>query len=343
MKILLPFFDDSSLFFALRMRDLIIDEVEIIDLIFLTHDEIKLSERQIQENLKGLPFLQHGFLKDFLDKNSDYDAVITAKVTRDLFLYKKRRFKKSLNTKIIVFQPGLEFTPQQGIKVRKYFDVLFLNNQEDCKYYHDNLPKSRNISIYQGHPYFIKPEAWLPLDNKKDVVFFAQAISPLSYNGRLHILNMLNTLAKLHPERKIILKLRHLPEENKKHPHKEKFSYPDLLADLDHPQQDNFILSAASMQEVLANAGFSITCTSTAAMDSISAGIPTAIYLDYVENYYDKYSFLMKSLFIGSNVILSLKDILELKFDYPDKDWLEENIVSREELIKRIKHAIKEE
>ena len=56
----------------------------------------------------------------------------------------------------------------------------------------------------------------------KNIYFLAQAIVPLSLKGRLHILNMLIKIAEKFKTKNIIIKLRHLEDENSNHMHKEK-------------------------------------------------------------------------------------------------------------------------
>jgi hypothetical protein len=71
-------------------------------------------------------------------------------------------------------------------------------------------------------------------------------------------------IARAHPDRRVWIKLRHLPGENAGHLHKEEFDYPSLLPDLPGGAPANLDVTAISMAESLQRAGVGITCTSTA-------------------------------------------------------------------------------
>lgn len=156
--------------------------------------------------------------------------------------------------------------------------------------------------------------------------------------GRQHIVDLLVTLAETYPEREVYIKLRHLPSENNGHVHREMFPYSDLLP-LNTPS--NLKVLAGSMQESISLAGIAITCTSTAAVETISAGIPTCIYTKYVDYLLDPLSASMARLFQDSGLVADLTDLLELKVNTPNRRWLDANFRGPElfdEMIEAIKN-----
>lgn len=325
MKILLPFYDDSTLLFAAKMKEQLSLAGSSCSTYYMAHtrDAADISERQMKINLEKGPDILADERVISADSVAGYDAVIVCKVTKELrALVDESKYMAGNNRPcFIAFQPGLEFTPEKGIHNRRNFDVLFLNNQDDVDKHGASVGGQRRTQVGWGHPYFMKPTRLLD-DAGGEIYFFAQAISPKSYNGRLHVAEVLKAIALANPERKLVVKLRHLPTENTVHVHKEEYNYPDLFEDLwDVP--DNIEFSACSMKEALSRASIAITCTSTAAMDSISAGIPTIVYVDYVENYKDRMATQMRRIFSESGLVLPLKSVLYLDSVKPKKSWLE--------------------
>ena len=329
MKILLPFYDDTSLFFVARMKELLKGkDIECISYYFKNgrQEFDRISQRQMEAILPGGPDLIATSNELLSGEIEDYDAVITCKVTAELrklvddSSYMMRRNRPYF----VAFQPGLEFTPTVGVRNRKNFDIIFLNNEKDFVEFEPSLRRrDRPNYISWGHPYFLMPKS-LKEDTGGDVYFFAQAVSPNTYNGRMHMAESLRAIAIANPNRKIIIKLRNLPSENLNHVHKEDKSYMELFEDL-WGQPSNIVFSTCTMKEALEKSSIVITCTSTAAMDAVSAGIPTMVYTDYVEHYLDPKAKNMYKLFSESGIVTSLRSLLELDYQRPRKSWLKRN------------------
>ncbi len=292
------------------------------DLFLLTTDN-KLSQRQLRSLVGSTPVTSAPSAKKFTEEH-DYDAVIVAKAPKDII--SALELAPYINSKnrpcYVAFQPGLEFTPERGFANRKNFDAIFMANKLHAKIYKEKRQHSHQYISF-GHPYFLFPnknkEASRP---GKDIIFFAQAISPSTEMSRLHILRVLNAIARRNPSRQVVIKLRHLPSENANHAHRERYPYPILAQKHPIDLAPNLEFVVGTMEDALRRAAFCVTCTSTAAMDSISAGIPTAVYLDYVQNYLDDHAAAMQSEFSSSRLITSLPDLLNLQFRAPDTDWM---------------------
>ena len=89
------------------------------------------------------------------------------------------------------------------------------------------------------------------------------------------------------------------------------------------PLPANLLLTDITMEEALETAALGITCTSTAAMDVLRAGLPCMVYLDFVDAYRDGLVEPMRGLFEGSNLITSTQDVLALNHHTPDPAWME--------------------
>nr|WP_319486584.1 DUF6716 putative glycosyltransferase [uncultured Cohaesibacter sp.] len=328
MKIAIPFYDDSTLFFASKMKALLKDtEAHCITHYVVNGRHSGVSDRQMKIYLPDGPdYILDATTEISAKFYADYSAALFCRVPREYQpLLKNKAYMKSKDRPLFVaFQPGLEFTPEKGFKNRQEFDVIYMNSREQIKQFEKKRRSGQYFSW--GHPFFMLPDTYNP-SSKAAVYFFAQSVSPNSYNARLHVLETMRAIAIAHPERKVVIKLRHLSDENQHHVNVEEFSYTELSENLkDIPA--NLEFSACSMEAALSDAAYAITCTSTAAMDAICAGVPTMIYLDYVENYKDSMVESMQQLFDRSGLIAPLGSILRLEAKKPNNSWLQNHFRS---------------
>ena len=239
-------------------------------------------------------------------------------------MVKRRHVKMSARRPVVIsFQGGLDFTPERGFDNRRHADAVFLVPARDVETYRA-FAEAKQFDwqhVDFGHPTFTRMPAKTSGQGRRDVFFFAQAISPRTRRARQHVLDMLCVIARRDPSRDVYIKLRHLPGENEAHLHREKFSYASLLEQMRDPPA-NLKLTACPMPEAIAQAGLGITCTSTAAIDLIREGIPTQVYLDYVENYFDPLVGPMRKLFEGSDTIANLQELLDGTVRPPADDWM---------------------
>ncbi|GAA2055909.1 hypothetical protein GCM10009757_33270 [Streptomyces cheonanensis] len=110
------------------------------------------------------------------------------------------------------------------------------------------------------------------------VTFAVQPSVPGTRAARLGMLEKLARHARLHPDREVLIKLRNRPGEAVTHT--ERHSYQSLYDELPDPPA-NLTLVYGDMGEVLDRTDLLVTVSSTAAMESIHRGIPTAILTDY--------------------------------------------------------------
>jgi len=343
LKALLPFNDDSTLFFVRRMAEVLEGSGIEAETAWLAQGS-DISPRQLRKALPDGP--------DILMRNdafkkvkvlAEYDMILTSRLFPPLRDMLRNAFIRHRGDRpaVISFQGGLDFDATRGFFNRRYTDAVFVVPASDIDLYHETV-EVQGIAGSQfvafGHPTFLKPDI-VPSENNRDIYFFAQAISPKTYRSRLYMTKVLVALARAYPDRDIWLKLRHLPNENTSHLHREKYPYPDLVEALGAEDLTNLKMTADPMDEVLPKVGIGITCTSTAAIDLIRAGVPTMIYLDFIENYLDPLVEPMRALFDTSGLIVPLENILNLDPQPATEEWLDGMFCARTQLVEQIYEA----
>ncbi|MFE2532859.1 DUF6716 putative glycosyltransferase [Streptomyces sp. NPDC059371] len=124
-----------------------------------------------------------------------------------------------------------------------------------------------------GEPYAPSPERPFTL------TFAVQPSVPKGRVSRLKLLERAATHARRHPDRLVLMKLRSLPGEHTTHV--EADPYQLLIERMTGPVPDNLRLVYGNMGEVLDRTDLLVTVSSTAALESMHRGIPTAILTDF--------------------------------------------------------------
>ena len=340
-RLLLLFCDDSTLIFCSRLAGLLIEADRRAQITFAAYaPESALSDRQLRQYLpKGdYEILDTAGLKSAL-MDGQYDAILTSRVFRSLdrMLSDPLYRQKAGRARVVSFLGGLDFSPGRGMRNRRHCDVVYLFPRAICKSFRKSYvqPATEGMAEWPavgfGHPAFLMPKSppAATLNPAGDIYFFAQALSPSTARARMHMLAVMAAIARRNPDRNVWIKLRHLPDENTRHLHREQHDYPGLAAArTDLPP--NLRLTARTMAQALSNASLGITCTSTAAIDLVREGVPAMVHLDYPDTALDPLVGPMRRLFTGSNLIKPLEDILNLRFDAPDPDWLADIFCARE-------------
>lgn len=342
MRFLLPFMNDSTLIFAATMREkLALRGHEAVTAHFTENEAPDVSERQLSLLLPDGPDLEIEPCFFNEDSLSDFDAVITSMPSRFIrerlnnIDYRRSRQRPAY----IAFYAGLDFTPEKGFANRRFYDAIFFTQRGHIDLFSKKFGISPNQRLSFGHPYFMRAE--VPHVPRKNIVFFTQAVSPPTLPARRFIVDMLATLAERYPEFSVEIKLRHLPGENTRHKHVEDFPYPWIIERHFQDLPNNVIISDRSTLEALSNAAYAITCTSTAAMDAIAAGVPTFVYLDYPENYLDPLVMAMRKEFSKSGLIARVQDIMLLDASKPDETWVDDRFRGAD-LFEEIELAVSE-
>jgi putative glycosyltransferase DUF6716 len=166
-----------------------------------------------------------------------------------------------------------------GLLLRAGADVVLANSADDAR-------RFREVYEGVGHPAgcvvetalpFLGGESYRPDEGRPFTVTFAvQPSVPDSRADRLHLLRRAVGHARLHPRRDVLVKLRSKPGEHTTHI--EEQPYQKLVPALAPPA--NLRLVYGAMAEVLDRTDLLVTVSSTAALESLHRGIPTAILTD---------------------------------------------------------------
>ncbi|WP_326597165.1 DUF6716 putative glycosyltransferase [Streptomyces sp. NBC_01803] len=172
-----------------------------------------------------------------------------------------------------------------GLLLRVGSDILLANGPDDATRFRD---------IYRGigaDPFSVV-EAALPFlggrrydpsavgrgDRPFTVCFAVQPTVPASRAARAGLLDKLQRHARRFPDREVLLKLR--VREGETTSRIERFPYQELYDELPDPPP-NLKVAHGDMGQVLDRTDLLVTVSSTAALEAVHRGIPTAILTDY--------------------------------------------------------------
>ena len=207
----------------------------------------------------------------------------------------------------------------EGVLMRGGSDIVLANSPADARNFRQ---------IYRD--YGADPEAVvegsLPFltaltrvsDHPFTVTFAAQPSVPETRAERRYVIDRLAEHARRHPEREVLLKLRTMPGERVTHP--EPYSYATMFAKRSGEWPPNFTLAGGPMADVLARTDLLVTVSSTAAIESIGAGIPTAILTDFGVR-----EQLGTSYYAGSGCLASFADLDDGLAPVADPGWAGEH------------------
>ncbi|MGW2667398.1 DUF6716 putative glycosyltransferase [Streptomyces sp. NPDC001272] len=168
-----------------------------------------------------------------------------------------------------------------GLLLRHGADVVLANSRHDAE---------RFRAVYEGagaDPRAVTETALPFLDGARyggaegrtrRVVFAVQPSVPESRADRLYLLGRAAGHARLHPDREVLVKLRSRPGEHTTH--LEEHPYQRLAGHLPGGLPANCRLVYGHMGEVLDDTDLLVTVSSTAALESLHRGIPTAVLTD---------------------------------------------------------------
>lgn len=155
------------------------------------------------------------------------------------------------------------------------------------------------------------------------VVFAAQPSVPESRADRTYLLRRAVEHARKHPDREVLIKLRSKPGEHTTHI--EELPYQKLAAKAPGPLPANCRLVYGNMGEVLDRTDLMVTVSSTAALESLHRGIPTAVLTDLGVR-----EVLGNHHFLGSGCLASWDELDAGLCPEPDADWLARQGVAAE-------------
>ncbi len=177
-----------------------------------------------------------------------------------------------------------------GVVYEKLADGLLLRHGADLVLANSRHDAERFRAVYEGVGAdaaavtetalpFLGGAPYEPAGSRTcTVVFAVQPSVPDSRADRTYLLERAARHARLHPGREVLVKLRSRPGEHTTH--LEEQPYQRLAAKLPGGLPPNCRLVYGNMGEVLDGTDLLVTVSSTAALESLHRGIPTAVLTD---------------------------------------------------------------
>ncbi|MFG3284929.1 DUF6716 putative glycosyltransferase [Streptomyces sp. NPDC048111] len=202
-----------------------------------------------------------------------------------------------------------------GLLLRHGADVVLANSAHDARRFravYEGVGADAS-SVTEAALPFLGGPAHRAEPGRDTVVFAAQPSVPESRADRRYLLSRLIGHARRHPEREVVLKLRSKPGEHTTHI--EEHPFQKLARGLDAPA--NFSLAYGNMGDLLDRTDLLVTVSSTAALEALHRGVPTAVLTDLGVR-----EALGNHHFIGSGCLASW-DLLDTGHrPTPDPGWL---------------------
>jgi hypothetical protein len=153
-------------------------------------------------------------------------------------------------------------------------------------------------------------------DRPFTVTFVAQPSVPIGKAERQYALAQAGEHARRYPAREVLVKLRGRLGERTTHA--EPYHYAKLIPAAELPPNLGFVYG--SMDSVLDRTDLCVTVSSTAAIEAMDRGIPTAVLVDFGVR-----EVLGNQLFLGSGALTSWRALHEGALPRPDPQWLARN------------------
>ncbi|MCC3652099.1 hypothetical protein LIX60_11585 [Streptomyces sp. S07_1.15] len=207
-----------------------------------------------------------------------------------------------------------------GLLLRHGADVVLANSRHDAERFRAVYAGVRAgtrsvveaaLPFLGGEPYR-EPAAG---ERPHTVCFAVQPSVPDNRAGRDYLLRRAAGHARLHPDREVLIKLRSKPGEHTTHI--EELPYQKLVARLPGGLPANCRLVYGHMGEVLDRTDLLVTVSSTAALESLHRGIPTAVLTDLGIR-----EALGNHHFLGSGCLASWDELDAGHRPEPDRSWL---------------------
>ncbi|MFI9047738.1 DUF6716 putative glycosyltransferase [Streptomyces sp. NPDC053427] len=204
-----------------------------------------------------------------------------------------------------------------GLLLRHGADVVLANSRHDADRFREVYRGvgAADDSVVECALPFLGGAPYTGAHDPYTVVFAAQPSVPESRTDRTYLLRRAVEHARKHPDREVLIKLRSKPGEHTTHI--EELPYQKLATKVPGGLPANCRLVYGNMGEVLDRTDLMVTVSSTAALESLHRGIPTAVLTDLgIREALGNHSFL------GSGCLASWDELDAGHRPEPDADWL---------------------
>ncbi|KPI06257.1 hypothetical protein OK074_4235 [Actinobacteria bacterium OK074] len=204
-----------------------------------------------------------------------------------------------------------------GLMTRAGSDIILANSRYDADRFGTALASigMDQSSVVECALPFLDGDPYQPSEDRPFTLTFAvQPSVPKGKASRTKLLERAAAHARRHPDRLVLMKLRSLPGEHTTHV--EADPYQLLIDELAEPAPPNLQLVYGNMGEVLDRTDLLVTVSSTAALESMHRGIPTAILSDFGvrEAHGNHY-------FVHSGCLASWDELDDGALPQPDPAW----------------------
>jgi hypothetical protein len=207
-----------------------------------------------------------------------------------------------------------------GLGFRRAADVFIVQSHREMREFAD---LSEQMKVQHRFELATMPLLQDPpeVTNPDRIVFAAQSLVPSGRDARVAVLNGLADAALAYPELKVVLKIRSFPGEAETHT--DRYPYPVLLeeetrAGLTFPP--NLVVEGGSMREQVERSVAVVTVSSTAILEAIAADVPVLALTDFGVS-----GDAINTVFKGSGLFGSFRDVASGRFARPDATWAREN------------------
>ncbi|QGV78913.1 DUF6716 putative glycosyltransferase [Streptomyces ficellus] len=167
-----------------------------------------------------------------------------------------------------------------GLLLRHGADVVLANSASDARRFravYEGVGADASAVVEAALP-FLGGAPHAPAPGRDTLVFAAQPSVPQSRADRAYLLRRLAEHARSHPHREVLLKLRSKPGEHTTHV--EEHPYQKLAGLVTGSLPPNLRLVHGHMGELLDRTDLLVTVSSTAALEALHRGVPTAVLTD---------------------------------------------------------------
>lgn len=301
------------------------------------------SARQLDETGVSLRPELVASVADFveLDELDRVDAVVLAlpggAVQAVLHGLARRWPRASRRPLVVSGYVGVVYERQaEGLLLRAGSDVILANSPSDADEFRRLLTGAGAdpaAVLETALPYLGVAASAAGRQGTFTVTFAAQPGVPETRAAREFVLRRLVRHATLHPDREVLLKVRALAGEQTTH--SEDHPYQLLGRRLGVQKPPNLRIVAGNMGEVLDRTDLLVTVSSTAAVEAMHRGVPTAILTDFgvrepLGNHY----------FIGSGCLTSFADLDGGAAPQVDAEWAGAHGIGPGAAVERARSAI---
>ncbi|WP_455360289.1 DUF6716 putative glycosyltransferase [Streptomyces sp. SYSU K21746] len=292
---------------------------------FLLRGRATPTARQLGEVGVAADRLSEVTSAEFLQeiRNEPYDVVVLALVGGGVqaMLHGLRRHwpTPAARPVIVTGYVGVVYEKlADGLLLRHGADLVLANSRHDAERFravYEGVGADAGSVVETALPFLGGARYEERYGGMRTVVFAAQPSVPESRADRSYLLGRAVRHARLHPGREVLVKLRSKPGEHTTH--LEELPYQRLADRIEGGLPANCRLVYGHMGEVLDRTDLLVTVSSTAALESLHRGIPTAVLTDLGVR-----EALGNHHFLGSGCLASWDELDEGHRPQADPEWL---------------------